>query len=322
MAPRGRRHADCSTSAISAGSGAFPRGGLRLGLEILAVVLGSSALLGAQFAATTEVVEVHATVTDQKGQPAAGLTAEAFTVLEDGVEQPVSVFAAGEFPLTVAIVLDRSFSMTAKGLDTARAGARRLADQLRARDRLMILAIGGGVETVSGLDAPRESARQALDGVALWGSSPIGDTVVQAVNALGEQRGRRAVVLWSDGVEKEAQRDRADVLDHVRRAEVLIYPVAIASSISPLLAELAALSGGRVLQARDHKRAEAAAGEITMELQNQYLLGYAKPAGAGGWRRIDVRVNKPGLRIRARQGYFARAAGANASAGARPASNY
>ncbi len=127
----------------------------------------------------------------------------------------------------------------------------------------MILAIGGGVETVSGFDAPRESARQALDRVALWGSSPIGDTVVQAVDALGEQRGRRAVVLWSDGVEKEAQRARADVLEHVRRADVLIYPVAIAPSISPLLAELAALSGGRVLQARDREAApRRAAGEI------------------------------------------------------------
>jgi Ca-activated chloride channel homolog len=321
-APRDRRPADCSTSAIPWAAGALPRGDLRLGLAILAVVVGCSSLLAAQFAATTEVVEVYATVTDQKGQLAEGLTAEAFTVLEDGVEQPVSVFAAGEFPLTVAIVVDRSFSMAARGLDTARAGARRLADQLRARDRLMILAIGGGVETVSALDTPRESARQALEHVALWGSSPIGDTVVQAVDALGEQRGRRAVVLWSDGVEKEAKRDRAGVLDHVRRADVMIYPVAIAPSISPLLAELAALSGGRVLQARDPKRAESAAGEIALELRNQYLLGYAKPAGADGWRRIEVHVNRPGLRIRARQGYFARAAPANASVEARLASNH
>ncbi len=88
---------------------------------------GCSSLVRAQFASTTEVVEVYATVTDQEGQPATGLTADAFTVLEDGVAQPVSVFAAGEFPLTVAIVLDRSFSMAAKGLETARAGARRLA---------------------------------------------------------------------------------------------------------------------------------------------------------------------------------------------------
>jgi Ca-activated chloride channel family protein len=291
-----------------------------MGLAVLAALVGCSSLVLAQFASTIEAVEVYATVTDQEGKPATGLTAEAFAILEDGVEQPVTVFAAGEFPLTVAIVLDRSFSMAAKGLETARAGARRLLDQLRPRDRLLVLAIGGGVETVSSFDTPRESARQALDRVALWGSSPIGDTVVQAVDAFGEQRGRRVVVVWSDGVEKEAQRARADVLEHVRRADVLIYPVAIAPSISPLLAELAAVSGGRGLQARDRKAAEGAAGVIAEELRNQYLLGYAKPAGTSGWRRIEVRVNRPGLKIRARQGYFARDPGGSASAEARSAS--
>ena len=294
---------------------------LRLGLAILSAAVGSAALVRAQFAMTTEVVEVYATVTDQKGEPATGLTADAFTVLEDGTAQPVNVFAAGEFALSVAIAIDRSFSMTAGGLDAARAGARRLTDQLRAQDRLMILAIGGGVQTVAGFDMPRESARQALDRIALWGSSPIGDTVIRAVDASGQQRGRQAVVLWSDGVEREAEHARADVLDRVRRSNVLIYPVAIAPAISPLLTELASLSGGRVLQARDRKAAERAAGVIADELRHQYLLGYAPPAGAASWRRIEVRVNRPGLRVRARQGYFATAVDGKAASGGPPASN-
>ncbi|MBK5296813.1 MAG: hypothetical protein JJE40_06625, partial [Vicinamibacteria bacterium] len=99
---------------------AGPAWRLRLGLAILAAGLGFSTPGRAQFASNTEVVEVYATVTLQKGEPAAGLTADAFTVLEDGMAQPVSVFAAGEFPLTVAIAVDRSFSMTTRGLETAR----------------------------------------------------------------------------------------------------------------------------------------------------------------------------------------------------------
>lgn len=290
-------------------------------MAIFSAAVGSGALVLAQFASTAEVVEVYATVTDKKGQPAIGLTADAFTVLEDGAAQPVSVFAAGEFALSVVIAIDRSFSMTTRGLETARAGAGRLIDQLRAQDRLMILAIGGGVETVAGFEMPRELARQALDRVALWGSSPIGDTVLQAVDASGQQRGRRAVVLWSDGVEREAQHSRADVLDRARGSNVLIYPVAVAPAISPLLAELAALSGGHVLQARDRKAAERAAGVIAGELRHQYLLGYTPPPGPGGWRRIEVRVNRPDLRVRARQGYVAPASDRKASSGAAAASN-
>jgi Ca-activated chloride channel family protein len=117
--------------------------------------------------------------------------------------------------------------------------------------------------------------------------------------------GRRAVVLLSDGVEREAQRPRHDVLEQVRQSGVLVYPIAIARTTSPLLAELAALSGGRVLQARDRRAAERAAMTVARELRHQYLLGYAPPPGPAGWRRIEVRVNRPGLRVRARQGYQA-----------------
>jgi Ca-activated chloride channel family protein len=270
-----------------------------------------------QFAARTELVEVYASVTDARGEPVAGLTADAFTVLEDGVAQPVSAFAAGEFPLAVALALDRSFSMTDEGLDAARAGAIRLLDQLRARDRIQILAVGGGAEVVAPIGTPRETARQALAGVRLWGSSPLGDTVAEAVGAVAREPGRRAVVLLSDGLEREARRPRAEVLDLVRRAGVLVYPVAIARSISPLLAELAALSGGRLQQARDRETAERAATAIARELRHQYLLGYAPPAGAAGWRRIEVRVKGDGLTVRARSGYQApEATGAASGRGA------
>ena len=281
----------------------------------------AAAPLLAQFASTTEVVEVYATVTDEKGRPVTGLTADAFRVLEDGAAQPVRVFTAGEFPLAVALAIDRSFSMGTRGVDTARAGARRLVDQLRASDRLLILAIGDGVETVSAFDSPRESARHALDGIAPWGRSPIGDTVALAVEAFGGQRGRKAVVLWSDGAEREAQRATTEVVEQVRRADVLVYSVAVARTVSPLLSELAAVSGGRVLQARDRKGAEVAAGVIAAELRHQYLLGYAPPPGASGWRRIEVRMAPPGLNVRARQGYMAAAPAGKASSEPPQASN-
>lgn len=282
-----------------------PRLPALLAPAVLLAAAGLTAGTAGQFASTTEVVEVYATVSDGKGQPVSGLPATAFTVLEEGVEQPISVFTAGEAPLTIAIALDRSFSMTARGLDTARAGTRRLIDQLRASDRLMLLAIGGDVETLAGFDAPRQTARRALEGVSLWGSSPIGDVVGRALDSLEGERGRRAVVVWSDGQEREAQRSRGELLDQARRSDALIYPVATPSTDSPLLAQLAAVSGGRVFQARDREAARQAADGMARELRRQYVLGYAPPPGAAGWRRIEVRVNRPDLRVRARQGYVA-----------------
>src|SRR6185436_2747715 len=65
----------------------------------------------AQFTSSVNVVEVYATVTDAKGGPVTGLAKEDFIVRENGEAQQVSTFAAGQFPLSVAVALDRSFSM-------------------------------------------------------------------------------------------------------------------------------------------------------------------------------------------------------------------
>src|SRR5688500_19832362 len=77
-----------------------------------AVLLGGLWLAmpgAAQFTSSTTVIEVYATVTDAAGKPVRGLAQADFEVLEDGVPQAVSNFAAGDFPLRVALALDRSF---------------------------------------------------------------------------------------------------------------------------------------------------------------------------------------------------------------------
>ena len=74
----------------------------------------------AQFTSGVSLVEVYATVTDRHGQPVTGLTAADFHVAEDGTPQTITTFAAGEFPLAVAIGLDRSFSMGGKSDRLAR----------------------------------------------------------------------------------------------------------------------------------------------------------------------------------------------------------
>ena len=101
------------------------------GLTRLAAVLVAAVALGAapssregQFSSSVNLVEVYASVTDRQGQPVRGLSREDFTVREDGAVQQVTAFAAGEFPLSVAVALDRSFSMAGQRLAAARSAAR------------------------------------------------------------------------------------------------------------------------------------------------------------------------------------------------------
>ena len=133
---------------------------MRLDCTIFAVatlILGSLVTpLTAQFSSGVSVVEVYASVTDARGEPVTGLVRDDFEVFENGVAQPLSAFAAGDFPLSVAVALDRSFSMSGSRLAVARSAARVFLGELRPADESAIIAIGSQVETVAPLSTDRE----------------------------------------------------------------------------------------------------------------------------------------------------------------------
>lgn len=259
-----------------------------------------------QFQTTTELVEVYATATDERGRPVRDLRREEFTLLDQGVPRPLSAFAAGSIPLTLAIAVDRSFSMGPERLALAKAGAQRLVRALRADEQLLILAIGGRVEVVAPLAPPSDAALDSVLRLDVWGTSPIGDSLVATLDAIGSGRGRRALVLLSDGEERESQQEAERLLDRIRRSDVLIYPMTIGRGAPPLMTTLAAVSGGRLVQGRDRPAVDRGVAGIIEELRAQYFLGYSPPPGRSpGWHTLEVRTSRPGVRVRAREGYFA-----------------
>ena len=121
-----------------------------------ASLLTCAAAAPAQFTSAVNVVEVYATVRNAKG-PVTGLSRGDFVVRENGELQQVSTFAAGEFPLSVAIAVDRSFSMAGGRLATARSAARVFLGELRPADESMVMAIGSTTEVVAPLSTDRPS---------------------------------------------------------------------------------------------------------------------------------------------------------------------
>src|SRR5262249_28057167 len=117
---------------------------------IVPLILGST-LVYAQFTSGVSLVEVYATVTDRLGQPVTDLKVSDFGVLEDGEPQTITAFAAGEFPLAVAVGVDRSFSMTGKRdrLTLVKSAARTFIKALRPADQVMVVAIGSETEVVA-----------------------------------------------------------------------------------------------------------------------------------------------------------------------------
>src|SRR3989442_15005562 len=117
---------------------------------IVPLILGGS-LTYAQFTTGVSLVEVYATVIDRQGVPVTDLKANDFRVMQDGVPQTITVFAAGEFPLAVAIGIDRSFSMAGKSdpFGVAKSAARTFVGALRQHDQRMVVAIGSDTQAAT-----------------------------------------------------------------------------------------------------------------------------------------------------------------------------
>ena len=281
---------------------------LPLLLVLSAVVALLAAVPDAQFTTSVNVVEVYASVTDRQGQPVKGLSREDFTVREDGKVQQVTTFAAGDFPLSVAVALDRSFSMSGQRLATARSAARLFLGELRPTDESMLIGIGSTTEVLSPLSSDRGAQYDVLSRLDAFGTTGLYDAVIAAIEAVQPARGRRALVLLSDGSDRYSTATSAQALARARSADVLIYPVALGPTRPPVFAELATLTGARSFHVRDARELPETLRTIAAELRQQYLLGYtpskAPVAGSNEWRAIDVSTRRSDVTVRARDGYL------------------
>jgi Ca-activated chloride channel family protein len=267
--------------------------------------------LFAQFSSGVQLIEVYVTVTDANGELVTGLRQSDFQVFENDRPQEISAFAAGEFPLTVALGVDRSFSMAGEPLRLAKLASQSFLKQLKPGDRSMIVAIGNNAEVIAPLSTDREAQAQAVAALDAWSTTSLYDAVIVALDRLEPEKGRQALIVFSDGADRYSEATSGQVLARARRSQALVYPITMGKARVPAAVELATLTGGRSFFLRDPKELERTLTTIARELRYQYLIGYvpsmAPKPGMHEWRAIRVTLKTPakGLRVRARDGYTA-----------------
>jgi Ca-activated chloride channel homolog len=274
----------------------------------LAIVLPGGTPVAAQFTSGVNLVEVYASVADGHGDPITGLKQEDFELLENGERQTISNFAAGQFPLSVALAIDRSFSVAGTRLSLAKSAALAFLADLRPDDEAMIIAVGSAVDVVAPLSVDRAVQRAAIDKLDAFGTTGLHDAIIEAIDEVQPAKGRRALIILSDGDDRYSHASANDALDRARRSDVMVFPVAIGKSRPPLFAELATLTGGRSSLSRDGAGLTETLRSIGRELRQQYLIGYTPThppvAGSNEWRSIVVTVKRPDAHVRARDGYL------------------
>jgi VWFA-related protein len=174
----------------------------------------------------------------------------------------------------------------------------------------MVVAIGSETAVLARLSTDHGAAADAVDRLDVWGTTALYDAALAAIDAVQPAKGRRALVLLSDGIDRYSRTTAAMLVVEAHRRDVLIYPIAIGGGTRPpVFAELAAATGGRSFAVKDPRDLPSTLGSIARELRFQYLLGYSssqRPVDEPQWRAIRVAVNRPGARVRARTGYLAK----------------
>ncbi|MBA2604531.1 MAG: VWA domain-containing protein, partial [Acidobacteria bacterium] len=185
--------------------------------------------------------------------------------------------------------------------------ARSFLGGLREDDESMLIAIGSRTEVLVPLSRDRAPQYSALASLDAFGSTALYDAIIASIAAVQPARGRRALVLLSDGSDRYSEASSTDALERARASDVLIYPIAIGRDRPAVFAELATLTGGRSVHLKDTRRLPETLRSIVLELRSQYLIGYTPEVpltpGSREWRSISVSVEKRGLTVRARDGY-------------------
>jgi VWFA-related protein len=258
------------------------------------------------------LVELYTTVVDGSGQLVRGLAADDFQVLENGQQQTLAKFELVEnLPLTLGILIDTSGSMADSLGEAQRAASGFLERIVRAGDRCFTLTFSDRpVLRMPLTDDPRAAA-QSLERIQADGSTSIHDALVHSLFYFRGTHGQRAMVLLSDGDDNTSQLTFDEALEYAKRSGVAIYTIGLnipkhSVGIRGKLNHLSEVTGGRVFYVSKALELNTVYGEIERELRSRYLLAFqsGRQAAAGGYRQVEVKLKKPGLKARTARGYY------------------
>src|SRR5690242_20100069 len=172
------------------------------------------------------LVTIPVSVMDRDGRYVPNLQKEEFRIWEDGVEQDVAFFQSVDKPFSVVLMLDTSPS-TQFRLEDIQDAAISFINQLRSDDRVMVVSFNDDIKILSEFTTDRNKLQRAIQRSKTDDGTRLYDAVDIVINQqLSRIQGRKAIVLFTDGVDTTSRRASYDsnVMD-AQELDALIYPV-------------------------------------------------------------------------------------------------
>jgi Ca-activated chloride channel homolog len=268
-----------------------------------------------------ELVSLNVTVTDGSNKYAADLVEPDFEVYEDGAKQNLTFFSRTQQPIALALLLDTSASMDER-MGIAQEAAVGFARQLHKEDQAEVIDFDSQVRILQAFTNDSAALEKAIRQTTPNGSTSLYNALYIALKDLKKVKAettsdirRQAIVLLSDGDDTSSLIEFDQVLDLAKRSETVIYSIGLRQGeiarrefkeAEFVLKQLSSETGGRAYFPTDARELQKIYQAIWDELSSQYALAYSSsnPKRDGAWRRVQVRVVKPGLTARTKLGYY------------------
>ncbi len=277
------------------------------------------------------LVTVPVMVMDKSGKSVRNLSAADFRIFENGVEQKVDRLIPETEPFNVALMIDSSGSTHFKSGEMQMA-AMEFAEALRPQDRLMVASFDDRISFDCDFTSDREILRAAILKEREGKMTRLYDAIDHVLRErLDPIQGRKAIILFTDGVDNESvEANDSGTLTQVEKSDVIVYAIQYDTrkdlvpdrfAVPPppgfatfndlygyavrYLRNLTGHSGGLLFHAESSGSLGEAFARVARELALQYTLCYypANQKRDGSYRRLQVKVKRAGITVRARPGY-------------------
>ena len=208
---------------------------------------------------------------------------------------------------------------------TAQEAAIGFVRKLRPTDLGEVIGFDSRAEVLQKFTSSTAELEQAIRKTVAGGSTSLNNAIYISLKGLKkipvrqeDEIRRQAIILLSDGEDTSSLVTFEDVLDLARRSETAIYAIGLMEEgttggqskgfreATYALRQLTNDTGGRAFFPADAKTLASVYGQIYDELSSQYTIGYTSKNSRrdGAWRRLVVRVARPSVQARTKQGYF------------------
>jgi Ca-activated chloride channel family protein len=284
-------------------------------LTVMLLVVAPAAQDQPIFKASVRTVPVYATVLDASGRLVPDLNQADFTVIDNGKPADIALFSSEPQPFTAIVMLDTSASMTAN-LKLLNRAAEQFLLRLLPVDRAQVGAFNDKIQLSGTFTNDRDELIASLDNLYFGNPTRLNDAIGASLDALQGVDGRRVVLVFTDGEDTSSRTKFGTVLDRARDEEVMVYSIGLESEYfngvrvvrskpSRDLRKISEETGGGYFELEKTVDLAPTFSRVATELRSQYLIAFTPGALDGKVHKLEVRVNRQGMTVRARKSYLA-----------------